>query len=66
MNIPKCCSELTKNTNSNEFETAILLNKRVVELMHGSKALVDTKNKNYIETSVSELLSGKIKSGTSK
>lgn len=61
MNIPKCSSELKKGLNINEFELAILLNKRSIELMHGAKPLVDEKKNNFIETAILELITGKIK-----
>lgn len=61
MNIPKCSSELSKNLNINEFELVVLLNKRIKELVHGAKPLIENIKGSVIEIAISELLSGKIK-----
>jgi DNA-directed RNA polymerase subunit K/omega len=63
MNVPKCNTELKKMVNINEFEMAILLNKRASELMHGAKPLIETRGTNVIELAIHELLAGKIKEG---
>lgn len=61
MNIPKSSSEMTKNLQINQYELAVLLNKRVGELIHGAKNLLDDSKDNPIETAIKELISGKIK-----
>jgi DNA-directed RNA polymerase subunit K/omega len=66
MNVPKCSSEIRKELQISEFEMVIMLNKRVTELMHGAKPLIETKEGNFIETAIKELLAGKIKSSTSQ
>lgn len=61
MNTPKSSSELAKLLNLNGYEITILINKRVKELMHGAKPLVDDKKDSLIEVAISEILSGKIR-----
>ncbi len=66
MNVPKCSSEIRKGIQFSEYEMVILLNKRVNELMHGAKPLVEVKGDNYIEMAIKELLAGKIKPNTTQ
>lgn len=61
MDIPRSSSALTKMLNINEYELIVLINKRVRELIHGAKPLIDDKKDSHIDTAISEILSGKIK-----
>lgn len=66
MNIYSSIFELKKRFNINEYELVNLLNKRVVELMHGAKTLVndrDSKHDNILVNAINEFLSGKMKPG---
>lgn len=61
MSLPKSTQAIIKNMNINEYQLVNLVNKRVRELMHGAKPLIDDKKDNIIEITISEILSGKIK-----
>lgn len=61
MNIPKSSSELSKDLNINPYELSVLLNKRVAELVHGAKLLIENSKLSLVETVIQELISGKIK-----
>lgn len=58
---PKSISELIRSADINEYEAVILFNKRVRELVHGAKPLIEEKKDNFIDIAISEFLSGKIK-----
>ena len=63
MKIPYTCSELIKisKLNINDYTLVNLINKRVSELIYGAKPLVSEKKMNYLQTAISEIMSGKIK-----
>jgi len=63
MKIPYTCSELIKisKLKINDYTLVNLINKRVSELIHGAKPLVSEKKMNYLQTAISEIMSGKIK-----
>lgn len=61
MSYPKSILELIRGVNINEYELVSLLNKRVRELINNAKPLIGDKKDNFIDVSISEFLSGKIK-----
>lgn len=64
MEIPKSSVDLIRELNINSYELVSMLNKRVRELIHGAKPLIDDKKGSFIEIAIYELLSGKIKPHT--